>query len=237
MAKRPTPTAEELIEALRSELGDPEEEIRAVRWGSAEALIKRTYRTTYEMAARWLMERTSEPDSPLVTMRSGGRLVGPKVDGKYTSVLAPDWTDELGLDVGFTQSGRVVLPNVKYHTLKRDNTRSAFVLLRAALEPLRLATIAARAERKAKQREESRAERREFYGHHSEAMAVIEKWLSGLDRSGVHEVLRDSELFRISNFKNSHDMWGGHGGLTIDLHGSEIAAFAALIEQTRKGEA
>jgi hypothetical protein len=230
MANRPTPTTDELIEALP--LGNPEEGICAVPWDFAEAVIKRQFKTTYAVAARWLMERVSEPNSPLVAMRSGARLVGPKVDGKYTSVLAPGWTEEVGMEAGFTQQGRPALGSDRNRVIGVP-----FVLLRTALEPLRLATIAARAERKAKQEEETRAARREFYGHHSEAMTVIEKWLSGLDRSGVHKALRGSELFRISNFKSAHDMWGGHGGLTIDLHGSEIAAFAALIEQTREGRA
>lgn len=241
MAKRTTPTTDEMMTAFTSSpgvypFGMRGDQVQALTWDSAIFLIRNRLNTTLKKAAEWILERGTEDDSPFVVLRTSGSLVARSDDGEYHGTAMPNgWTDQDRYDIRFDRYGRPALAGSEPGQRYTGN----LVLLRSTLPALLAASRAARAMKNAELKAESDATRREFYGHHSEPMGVIEKWLAGLDRSGVSEALRDQEPFRISTGReSSKKLWGSPpGNLTIELHNSEIAAFAELIERTRKGQA
>jgi hypothetical protein len=240
MTKRPIPTTDEMMTIFTSSpgvypFGMHSDRVQALTWESAIFLIRNRLNTTYKKAAEWILERGTEDDSPFVVLRAQRGLVARSDDGEYHGTAVPDgWTDQDCYDVRFDRYGRPALTGSKAGQRYTGN----LVLLRSMLPALLAASRAARAAKNAELKAEGDATRREFYGHHGESMGVIEKWLAGLDRSGIDEALRDQEPFRVSTGReSSKKLWGSPpGNLTIELHGSEIAAFAELIERTRKGE-
>lgn len=231
------PSADEMLAALASsttnEFGvTPKGEVRGLVWGTAVHLIQTRLKTTAKKAEEWLLVRGTEEDSPFVLLRTSGYLVartGPEEWRGSTNVEG--WTETDRHDASFDKYGRPLLPGVVGDPRSIDFT----VLRRSSLPTLLAAIRKARAAKDADTATREGAKRREFYGHHSEAMAVIEPWLADLDRSEVNEVARMDPPFEISNH-DTERFWGSPKGiLTITLRGSEIAAFAALIEKTRKG--
>lgn len=229
MGKRPTPTVEDLITALdghprQNRLGDfANGVLRGVHYSFGVEIVRSALGTTHNKAVEWLMERTTEPGSPLVCLRTSGSLIGPREGTKRVDVPLPGWTAEEMLILAFNDRGDLI---------PGGTSNRVMLVLRSALEPIHEAVKAYLVEKAIDHEKKTAARNTVFESAHGDALAVIEQWLTLMDRSGEQDFLREQSLIEISdhNFK----LYGSLGSLTITVRGDQIEAFAEHIRKTVK---